>query len=90
MTFPGVGPIRKNVRVLVRPYKCCHNAAHVGERRNHTGFLLEATSFLRPITALSSVDLPTLARPVGGLACLSGRRIGRCFCTANLLQQPFQ
>jgi hypothetical protein len=32
----------------------------------HTGLLLEATNFLRCITAFSSVDLPTLARPVGG------------------------
>jgi hypothetical protein len=35
-----------------------------GKRQNHTGFLLEATSLLRFITAFSSVDLPTLARPV--------------------------
>jgi hypothetical protein len=45
----------------------------------HTGLLLEATNLLRCITAFSIVDLPTLARPVGGvgLACLSDGVLGR-------------
>ena len=49
--------------------KCCYQrqriAVWVAARGGtHTGFLLEATSLLRFITAFSSVDLPTLARPV--------------------------
>jgi hypothetical protein len=43
----------------------------------HTSLLLEATNFLRCITAFSSIDLPALARPVGGWVSMPQRqRIG--------------
>jgi hypothetical protein len=41
-----------------------HDSRRVTRAGGHTGFLLEATSFLRFTTAFSSVDLPTFARPV--------------------------
>jgi hypothetical protein len=51
--------LREKINAVISDSVSPHDG---GER--HTGFLLEATSLLRFITAFSSVDLPTLARPV--------------------------
>lgn len=54
-------------RATLEKNDCKRHLVAVWRGGTHTGLLLEATNLLRCITAFSSVDLPTLARPVGGL-----------------------